>query len=169
MVTRTRLIVPVYVHCLSCSFCRTNIQLCLPQGLGPYESVCIHMFATCHTTLVRFHLENLIISCLLKTPHCIILHLIFTSFLPSFLPICHISSLALCSYILIINYYYYYYYYVFYRFTVHSLGYLITHTDTCTYILFKKSKIYIKTFKTLLHVSITRSSSGILYCSLLKL
>jgi len=44
--------------------------------------------------------------------------------------------------------------------------YLITHTNTCIYIyiyiLFKKSKIYIKTFKTLLHVSITRSSSGML-------
>jgi len=37
------------------------------------------------------------------------------------------------------------------------------------YILFKKSKIYIKIFKTLLHVSITRSSSGSIYCSLLKL
>jgi len=30
---------------------------------------------------------------------------------------------------------------------------------------FKKSKIYIKTFKTLLHVSNTRSSSGSIYCS----
>jgi len=39
----------------------------------------------------------------------------------------------------------------------------------CIYIKFKKSKIYIKTFKTLLHVSITRSSSGSIYCSLLKL
>ena len=36
------------------------------------------------------------------------------------------------------------------------------------YILFKKYKIYIKTFKTLLHVSIIRSSSGSTYCSLLK-
>ena len=35
--------------------------------------------------------------------------------------------------------------------------------------LFKKSKIYIKTFKPLLHVSITRSSSGSIYCSSLKL
>jgi len=42
------------------------------------------------------------------------------------------------------------------------------HTHTHTYIiyLFKKSKIYIKTFKTLLHVSITRSSSGSIYYSL---
>ena len=51
--------------------------------------------------------------------------------------------------------------------------YLITHTNTCMYlyicVLFKKSKIYMKTFKTLLHVSITRSSSGSIYCSLLKL
>ena len=49
--------------------------------------------------------------------------------------------------------------------------YLITHTNTCTYtyILFKTYKIYIKIFKTLLHVSITRSSSGSIYCSLLKL
>ena len=47
--------------------------------------------------------------------------------------------------------------------------YLITHTNTCIYILFKKSKIYTKTFKTLLYVSITRSSSGSVYCSLLKL
>ena len=37
------------------------------------------------------------------------------------------------------------------------------------YTLFKKSKIYIKTLKTLLHVSILRSSSGSTYCSLLKL
>ena len=39
-----------------------------------------------------------------------------------------------------------------------------THTDTdiyiYIYILFKKSKIYIKTFKMLLHVLIIRSSSG---------
>jgi len=44
-----------------------------------------------------------------------------------------------------------------------------THTHTHIYILFKKSKIYIKTFKMLLHVSITRSSSRSIYCSLLKL
>jgi hypothetical protein len=44
-----------------------------------------------------------------------------------------------------------------------------THRYMHIYILFKKSKIYIKTFKTLLHVSITRSSSGSIYCSLLKL
>jgi len=60
---------------------------------------------------------------------------------------------------------------------VHSADYLITHTNTCThththiyiyiYILFKKSKIYLKTFKKLLHVSITRSSSGSIYCELL--
>jgi hypothetical protein len=37
------------------------------------------------------------------------------------------------------------------------------------YILYNKPKIYIKTLKTLLHVSITRSSSGSIYCSLLKL
>jgi len=37
------------------------------------------------------------------------------------------------------------------------------------YILFKKSKTYIKTLKTLLHVSIIRSSSGSILCSLLKL
>jgi len=45
------------------------------------------------------------------------------------------------------------------------------HIYICIYIyvLFKKSKIYIKALKTLLHVSITRSSSGSLYCSLLKL
>ena len=65
----------------------------------------------------------------------------------------------------------------FYRRTVHSVVYLITHTKTCIYIyiyihiyiLFKKSKIYGKTFKMLLHVSITRSSSGSIHCSLLKL
>jgi len=51
----------------------------------------------------------------------------------------------------------------------HSVDYLITHTNTCTYILFKKSKIYIKIFKTVQHVSITRSSSGSIYCFLLKL
>jgi len=33
----------------------------------------------------------------------------------------------------------------------------------------KESKIYIETLKTLLHVSITRSPSGSIYCSLLKL
>ena len=47
--------------------------------------------------------------------------------------------------------------------------YFITHTNTCThthiqyiyiYIYIKKSKIYIKTVKTLLHISIIRSSSG---------
>ena len=40
---------------------------------------------------------------------------------------------------------------------------------TAQYILFKKFKIYIKTLKTLLHVSILRSSSGSTYCSLLML
>ena len=44
-----------------------------------------------------------------------------------------------------------------------------THVYIHIYILFKKSKIYIKTFKTLLHVSITRSSSESIYCSLLSL
>ena len=63
----------------------------------------------------------------------------------------------------------------FYLFAVHSVVYTITHTNTCIhiyiyiYILFEKSKIYIKTFRTLLHVSITRSSSGSIHCSLLKL
>ena len=59
----------------------------------------------------------------------------------------------------------------FHRCIVHSVVYLITHTNTCIYIyiLFKVSKICIKTFKTLLHVSITRSSSGSIHCSLLKL
>jgi len=50
-----------------------------------------------------------------------------------------------------------------------TVFYLITHTNTCTYILIKESKIYIKTLSTLLHVSITRSSSGSIHCSLLKL
>ena len=61
--------------------------------------------------------------------------------------------------------------YYFYHFTVHSVDYLITHTNTCIYIyiLFKKSKIYFKTFKMFLHVLIKRSSSGSIYCSLLKL
>ena len=68
-----------------------------------------------------------------------------------------------------------------YNYTVYTVVHLIIHTDTCThththtyiyiyiYILFKKSKIHIKTLKTLLHVSITRSSSGSIRCSLLKL
>jgi len=58
-----------------------------------------------------------------------------------------------------------------YRCTVHSVEYLFTHTNKCIYIyiLFKKSKIYIKTLKTLLHVSIIRSSSGNIHCSLPKL
>jgi hypothetical protein len=59
---------------------------------------------------------------------------------------------------------------LFYHFTVHSVDYLITHTNTCIiYKVFVKSKIYIKIFKTLLHVSITRSSPGSIYFSLLKL
>jgi len=33
------------------------------------------------------------------------------------------------------------------------------------YVLFKKSKIYIKTFKTLLRLSITRPSSWSIYCA----
>jgi len=37
------------------------------------------------------------------------------------------------------------------------------------YILFKKFKIYIKTLKTFIHVSILRSSSENTYCPLLKL
>jgi len=40
------------------------------------------------------------------------------------------------------------------------------HTNKSTYIIFK---IYIKTLKTLLHVSIIRSSSWSILCSLLKL
>ena len=36
-------------------------------------------------------------------------------------------------------------------------------------VFYLTSKIYIKTFKTILHVSITRSSSGNIYCSSLKL
>ena len=61
--------------------------------------------------------------------------------------------------------------YYFYRFTTHSVVYSITHTNTRIhmYVIFKKSKIYIKTFKTLLHVSTIRSSSGSIYCSLLNL
>ena len=47
--------------------------------------------------------------------------------------------------------------------------YLITPSHACIYILFKKSKMHIKIFKTPLHVSITRSSSGSIYCYLLKL
>ena len=38
-----------------------------------------------------------------------------------------------------------------------------THQHMHIYVLFKKSKIYIKTFKIFLHVSITRSSSGTIY------
>jgi len=54
---------------------------------------------------------------------------------------------------------------------IHISTHAHTHarTHTYTYILFKKSKTYIETLKTLLHVSITRSSSGSMYCSLLKL
>jgi len=51
----------------------------------------------------------------------------------------------------------------------HMYTHAHTHTQTHIYILFMKSKIYIKIFKTLLHVSITRSASGSIYCSLLKL
>ena len=49
------------------------------------------------------------------------------------------------------------------------IGFNYTHQHMNIHILFKKSKIYIETLKTLLHVSITRSSSGSLLCSLLKL
>jgi len=52
---------------------------------------------------------------------------------------------------------------------MHTHTHTHTHTHIYIYILFKKSKIYIKTLKTLLHVSITRSSSVSIYCSLLKL
>jgi len=69
-----------------------------------------------------------------------------------------------------------YYYYCYYYYII-NYYYLITHTNICIYtyiyiyiyILFKKPKIYITTLKTLVHVSITRSSSGSIYCSLLKL
>jgi len=44
-----------------------------------------------------------------------------------------------------------------------------THQQMNMYILFKNSKIYIKTLKTLLNVSILRSSSGSIHCSLLNL
>ena len=44
-----------------------------------------------------------------------------------------------------------------------------THQHVHIYVLFKKSKIYIKTLKTLQHVSIIWSSSGSILCSLLKL
>jgi len=38
-------------NCLSCSFCRTNIQLCLPHGLCPCESVCFsHVCSMPHQT-----------------------------------------------------------------------------------------------------------------------
>ena len=59
----------------------------------------------------------------------------------------------------------------FYRYTVQSVVYSVTHTNIYIYIyiLFKKSKIYIKTLKKLLHVSITRSSSGSILSSLLNL
>jgi hypothetical protein len=50
---------------------------------------------------------------------------------------------------------------------------LIIHTNKCTFYNIMKSKIHIKfhikTFETLLHVSILRSSSRSIYCSLLKL
>ena len=55
------------------------------------------------------------------------------------------------------------------HFTMQFVDYLITHSNTSTYILFKKSKIYMNTFKKLLHVSIIRSSSGSIHFSLLKL
>jgi len=64
--------------------------------------------------------------------------------------------------------------------TVHSEAYLIyTHKLMHLYIyisiyiyiniLFKKFKVYIKTLKTLLRVSILRSSSGSTHCFLLNL
>jgi hypothetical protein len=46
---------------------------------------------------------------------------------------------------------------------------LITHTNKCIFYNIMKSKIQIKTFKMLLHVSIFTSSSGSIQCSLLKL
>jgi len=53
---------------------------------------------------------------------------------------------------------------------VHSEVYSIyTHQLTHLYIILKKFKIYIKTLKTLLHISIIRSSSWSTHCSLLKL
>ena len=44
-----------------------------------------------------------------------------------------------------------------------------THQQIHIYVLFNKSKIYIKTLKKHLHVSITRSSLDSIHCSLLKL
>jgi hypothetical protein len=50
---------------------------------------------------------------------------------------------------------------------------LIIHTNKCTFYNIMNSKIHIKihirTFKTLLHISILRSSSGSIHCSMLKL
>jgi hypothetical protein len=50
---------------------------------------------------------------------------------------------------------------------------LIIHTNKCTFYNIMKYKIHIKihikTFKTLLHISILRSSSGSIHYSLLKL
>ena len=67
-----------------------------------------------------------------------------------------------------------------YKYSLHYLYRYIVHSEICLiyayqlihlyiYILFKKFIIYIKTLKTLLHVSILRSSSESTYCSLLKL
>jgi hypothetical protein len=53
-------------------------------------------------------------------------------------------------------------------FTVHSVVCLI-NTPTNAHIFIYLTRIHIKTLKTLLHVSIIRSSSGRIHCSLLKL
>jgi len=55
-----------------------------------------------------------------------------------------------------------------YRCTVHSVVYLI-NTPTNAHIFIWWSKIHVKTLKTLLHVSIIRSSSRNTRCSLLQL
>jgi len=65
------------------------------------------------------------------------------------------------------------YFYPFHR-TLHEYSlnaYLIyTHQLMHLYtIIFKKFRTYIKTIKTLLHISIIQSSSGSTYCSMLKL
>ena len=53
--------------------------------------------------------------------------------------------------------------------TVQPVAQSLCRLSYRAYILFNNSRIHIKTLKTLVHVSITRSSSGSILCSLLKL
>ena len=104
--------------------------------------------------MIQFMQQSLISICITKVDSCL------PTMSPSFRKTFLFSSLFSLSLVWFVQWY---------TCLVKSINYLLTHTHQQMHILFKKSKIYIRTFITLLHVSITRSSSGRVHCSLLKL